>query len=89
MPVLVDLARSGVRMLFDTARGIRVSPECVKALIHADDDPPVKPKSPPEPKDSEPVEPPKEWEPPPVDPANAIEQKIRNLERTGLWDPGR
>jgi hypothetical protein len=57
MPVLVDLARSGVPMLFDTARGIRASPECVKALIHADDDPPVEPKYPPESKVSEPVEP--------------------------------
>jgi hypothetical protein len=26
-----------------------------------------------------------EWEPPPVDPADAIEQKIRSLEARGLW----
>jgi hypothetical protein len=85
--VLIDLARSGTRVLHEAIDGIGATAKATTVLIR-DGDPPAEPTAAPTPGPTEPVEPEPEWEPPTVDPADAIEQKIRNLERAGLWDPG-
>jgi hypothetical protein len=86
--VLVDLAQSGVRVLHQAADGIGASPKAVSVLIR-DGDPPVEPTPAPTVGSPPPAEPGPEREPEPVDPADAVEQRIRNLERAGLWDPRR
>jgi hypothetical protein len=90
--VLVDLAATGTRVLHEAIEAIGATPKAVTALIRdPEGEPPGEPTAAPAPRPTEPAGTETEWErePEPVDPADAIEEKIRNLERTGLWDPGR
>jgi hypothetical protein len=86
----VRLARSGERVFHEVLGGVAPTRLGVVAMIRGFPQEPMGPRvqstiAEPEPA---PAERETEWEPESFDPVDAIEQKIRNLERAGLWDPG-
>jgi hypothetical protein len=85
--VLIDLARSGTRVLHEAIDGIGASPKAVTVLIR-EGDPPVESTPAPTVESPPPAEPGPEREPDPIDPADEVERRINRLERSGLWDPG-
>jgi hypothetical protein len=88
--VLVDLARSGTRVLHQAIDGIGATPKAVTALIRdPGEEPVVEPTVVPASESSEREQSETEWESEPVDPADEVERRINRLERSGLWDPGR
>jgi hypothetical protein len=74
--VLVDLARSGTRVLHEAIDGVGATPKCVTALIRdPEGESPVKPTTASAPESLELVTE-AECEPEPVDPADEVERRI-------------
>jgi hypothetical protein len=84
----VKLAQSGERVLCEVGGGVAPTRRAVVALIRGFPQEPIEPKVRQPISESEPEA--VEEEPAPTPPtADPVEEKIRNLERAGLWDPGR